>query len=283
MLIIDFKKDWEGYVRGRLKYLGFSYNENESLESNTITFHRISRRLIPLRKRQVFIAKECIIPDNLKAGFNKFVKRIEKGEDLKYYQSRSTKKSSFNDLLLNDWGIHHFHLGNDVETDGYISRTGHLLYAMITNDSVYIIKILEHGKWTDPNLIQILHNNWKQMMKQFVASGISSENLTEKQRKTLRNKHCNTAITVSDGTTYNSPGGGIMSSGDCFFDRMNTDKIFAELDNLETIVKSNIKAFHSGAKINRNRNIEVKIHFDEDSFFLYEPNKKIRFDIHFKN
>jgi hypothetical protein len=282
MLKIDIKKDWEEHIRAKFIELGFTYNENESLKNNSITFHRIIRRIVPSLKRKVYISKECTVPFIMKNGFDEIIRRFENGEDLKPYQSRLTKKSDINDLLLNDWAIHHFHLGDSLESDGYISRTGPLLYAMVTKDSAYLIAVLRHGQWTNKDLVQILHNNWKEMMNQFVIQS-SPEHLTIEQRKTLRNKHANTVITASDGTTYCSPGGGIMSSGDCFFDIYNSDKIFFEIEKWESIVESNIDNFYKGANISKDEDIEIKMKFEEMEFYLYEPNKKIKFDINLKN
>ena len=282
MLRIDFKQDWKAHIKNKFQELGFTYNENDSLEENTIRFLRISRRLISKKKRNIFISNTFNVPPGLKSGFDEIVRRLQKGEDVKPYQSRLTKKTDINDLLLNDWGIHHFHLGNSLESDGYINRTGPLLYVMLTEDAAYLIAVLDHGQWTNTDLIQILHDNWKNMMAKFQIN-TAPTSITEEQRKTLRNKHCNSFVTVSESTTYVPPGGGIMASGNCMFDIINTDKIFFNIENWESIVKSNEVRFFEGAKTDKNQTLTIKLIFDQKECYLYEPNKKIRFNVNIKS
>ena len=278
MLRINFKQDWKEYIEFQFQELGFSYNENESLEDNTVRYFRISRRLISKKKRNVYISKSLIVSPEFKTSFNEIVRRLEKGEDIKPYQSRLTKKTEINDLLLNDWGIHHLHLGDTLESDAYIKRTAQLLYAMFIENAVYLIDILSHGQWTNTDLIQRMHDNWKEVMVKFKIV-ISPLSLSEDQRKILRNKHANAIVTVSDGTTYGPLGGGIMDSGDCKFDKIDADKIFSDIENWESIVKSNEEMFFDGAKIDKNQILTIKLNFDHEECYLYEPDKKIRFNL----
>jgi hypothetical protein len=278
MLRINFKQDWKEYLKNQFQELGFLYNENESPEDNTVRYFRISRRLISKKKRKVFISKSLIVSPEFKTSFDEIVRRLENGEDIKPYQSRLTKKTEINDLLLNDWGIHHLHLGDTLESDDYIKRTTPLLYAMFIENAVYLIAILNHGQWTNTDLIQIMHDNWKDVMVKFKIV-ISPLSISEDQRKILRNKHGNAIVTVSDGTTYGPPGGGIMASGDCMFDINNTDKIFFDIENWESIVKSNEERFFEGAKIDKNQILTIKLNFDQEECYLYEPDKKIRFNL----
>lgn len=278
MLRVNFKQDWKEYLKNQFQKLGFLYSENENLEDNTVRYFRISRRLISKKKRKVFISKSLIVSPEFKASFDEIVRRLENGEDIKPYQSRLMKKTEINDLLLNDWGIHHLHLGDTLESDGYIKRTVPLLYAMFTENEVYLIAILNHEQWTNTDLIQIMHDNWKDVMVKFKIV-ISPLSISEDQRKILRNEHGNAIVTVSDGTTYGPPGGGIMASGDCMFDIKNTDKIFFDIENWESIVKGNEERFFEGAKIDKNQILTIKLNFDQKECYLYEPDKKIRFNL----
>lgn len=65
-----------------------------------------------------------------------------------------------NDLLLNDWGIHHFHLGLAPEPGGYQQRTGPLLYAWVADSDLYAITIQAHAAWTDEVLLNEVLDHW---------------------------------------------------------------------------------------------------------------------------
>lgn len=59
----------------------------------------------------------------------------------------------FQDYLLYDWDIHHFHIEPN--------RGRHLLYAIVRPDDVYIVKIGCHGiDFADPDLLRIVHSEW---------------------------------------------------------------------------------------------------------------------------
>ena len=70
-----------------------------------------------------------------------------------------------------------------------------------------------------------------------------------------------------------------MASGDCMFDIKNTDKIFFDIENWESIVKGNEERFFEGAKIDKNQILTIKLNFDQKECYLYEPDKKIRFNL----
>ena len=53
--------------------------------------------------------------------------KIRKGEDLTHLSKRITDLD-YNDALLNDCGIHHLHLGIDVDDSGFDTRIGPLLF-----------------------------------------------------------------------------------------------------------------------------------------------------------
>ena len=50
------------------------------------------------------------------------------------------------DLLLNALNIHHLHLGEKIESDGFINRTGSILLCLFTDKVVYFILTVRHGE-----------------------------------------------------------------------------------------------------------------------------------------
>ena len=53
------------------------------------------------------------------------------------------------DGLLNEWGVHHLHLGTKSysKNHAFIARTGPLLLALIAEDDFYAINVYLHGAW----------------------------------------------------------------------------------------------------------------------------------------
>ena len=68
--------------------------------------------------------------------------------------------------MLNDWFIHHFHLGNKLDKNGLIEETEHILMAMVFDDAFYAIKVYTHKEWANQEIIKIAYNNWPSMIKE---------------------------------------------------------------------------------------------------------------------
>ena len=157
------------------------------------------------------------------------------GGDISPYLSRKITKFNYNDFLLNDWGIHHLHLGTELEQDGFINRTGPLLYCRFARDCVYFIDILPHGNWTSQTLITTIHDNWPELLAPFRANGVigTETRLSDEEIKVLRKKKINYLISMDDGTTYLSPGGGNTSAGTNVFDVMRANHDLNWVDRMQ--------------------------------------------------
>ena len=157
------------------------------------------------------------------------------GGNLSPYLSRRIKKFNYNDLLLNDWGIHHLHLGTEMDPDGFINRTDigrPLLYCRFEGDCAYFIDILPHdGNWTSQKLITTIYDNWPELLSCFFDGVTETETrLSDEEIKELRRKRINYFITMNDGTTYSPLGGGSTFAGTNIYDVMRTNQYLGEVD-----------------------------------------------------
>lgn len=82
------------------------------------------------------------------------------------------------DWLFTDWGIHHFHLGPDLEAKGKkVLRSDRVLFAYLTNTDAYLIDVLPHTKedggiaWADKGILQTLTDEWPDIMEKFEMKG----------------------------------------------------------------------------------------------------------------
>jgi hypothetical protein len=97
------------------------------------------------------------------------------GKSNRAHQSKTTDTTDYNDLLFNDWGIHHFHLSNQYE-GAFCKRTGPVLFVYFQDDTAYFIDILAHGRasphvWADEHLIAVIDKNWPKISDRYLVKG----------------------------------------------------------------------------------------------------------------
>ena len=173
-IINEIEKDYLQFCKKKLIFLFPDYIP-KSEDSPMYDIERYSFRRIRRKKRRLFISKSLNnIPSGLKNAFDKICKDILEGNDLLRYQSRFLKDYDFNDKMLADWGVQHFHLSTKVEHDGYVKRTNELLFLRITNDEAYLIGIFNHGEWEKIDIVEILHSEWPESIKHFKMNRIQS-------------------------------------------------------------------------------------------------------------
>jgi len=154
--------------------------------------------------RTVFRAR-CLQED---CSLPQFLNAVESGKDLNPHQSRNYRPT-FNDLLLNDLGIRHFHL-----TAPTARREDPLLFAIATGDAFYAIGVGRHSTFTKDALIEVVHANWPDLLAQFREPGVKPGSYRgPSDRVAFRNLGFVTKIQVNDGTVYWPPGGGLTTGG----------------------------------------------------------------------
>lgn len=216
-LTIDFQKDWSNIMRNQLARDGYKVNSDEKSLEICIKYLNLFRRRIISKPRTILISKEFHCPKNCREGVKLIRRKVKTGQDLTPHLSRQITNIDYNDALLNDWDIFHFHLGTspDKNNSGFIARTGPLLFSRVTNDYFYMIDICKHGDWSKQKLIEIVHRNWPESITDYKISGVSclTHKNTDDDIKDLRAKGISTVFQVDDGTVYTSIGGGYDKSG----------------------------------------------------------------------
>ena len=98
-----------------------------------MAYYNAMRRIVGAWPRTVHRASGFVAPkdpDQARA-LSSIEHKLRKGESVVPSLSRKIRDLSYNDLLFDDWGIHHFHLGTNIEGDGFVNRTGPLLYIVL--------------------------------------------------------------------------------------------------------------------------------------------------------
>lgn len=197
------------------------------------------------------------------------------GGDLKPYLHRPIKKSKYNDALLNDWGIHHFHLGSRLEADGFVNRTSELLFAHVSRERFLMIDVLDHSSFNDDALIEVVHANWPEVLSRYAAPEVVSvvDPPNPERREKYRRAGVVTLTQVADGTVYVPPGGGYQSSGlssdalSCAFRILNRATHLSDwaIENSDAIAHSIKNA--TGIEVGT---LDLRLCFGRDGMFVIE-------------
>jgi hypothetical protein len=190
-------------------------------------------RLIPAQPRQVVRSMDFdqnpIVAER-PTVIAEIICDMERGSELTKYLScrvrigfelpRNPKKKQLRrfrhlDLLLNDWGVHHFHLSTNVESNGFVERDDPLLFVMFRADKAYLLDIGTHKTFEDDRLAQIAISNWPDDQLFLEIKGISGlragNPYTSDERKKLRSAGIFSFIQI--GNRLFSPAGGFSSAG----------------------------------------------------------------------
>lgn len=244
-VIVDFTSDWKQYVEHEISSQGYAVDTSEDLRSLSYKFFNLKRRRIAEVPRSVFEAKTFSCPANLANGYALLKKKLEGGHDVCPHLSKFLLRDDYEDSLLNDWGIHHFHLGENPERSGFIERTGPLLFAHVTHDSAYCLGVYPHGSWTQQDLIRVIHENWPTVISAKKLNGIigMSHTPTDDEIAQLRKAGVQTMVQVAPGIVYAPLGGGYSTAGTSVESTMRVNWYMRLIRNLEDHIKENTDKF----------------------------------------
>lgn len=221
---IDFYSDFASACIEALVTAGFEKPKGDTGQI-IMTYFNVIHRMVPRVPRIVHKASYVVAPEVV-AGVKALLKAVEAGGDLRPYMSRSIEKAPFNDDMLNDFGIHHFHLGTEPHPKDpeFKKRSGPLLFAMVNDHDFYCIGCFEHGDWSEKRLLDIIHENWPDLISSSAINDPSDGNqkpsvlemkleFTTADIKYLRKTNVNVLTKRPDGTIHVGPGGGLTCAG----------------------------------------------------------------------
>lgn len=271
----DFVNDWLGILRDILSnHWGYDTSgiNNEDLP---LLYFNAEKRRPDARPRSVEESDAFSCPPNLQNGWENLRYQVESGADLTAYLSKLVGKLSNKDSMLNDWGVHHFHLGTTMEGD-YVKRTGPLLFAMITEKYFYVIGVYKHGSWADSDIVETLHRNWPEVIQKYEIQNMLSidRDRSQSERMALRKKNINSFVTVADGTVYGPLGGGMLSNGYNLQARTQIDRQMTYLQTLEKALElklPKVKEELIKRGYTNQSEVEVKLEITESQYIANFP------------
>ncbi len=207
--------------------------ETEDTRSLLIIYANWAERIISAVPRIIYEA-EALISNPLssdpryKPGLDAIRQKIVRGDDLtghlskritKGYRPSQTDQMNLSrrpdlDLMLSDWGVHHLHISDNIESDGFVERTGPLLLAVFHRNTAYLIDIVDHGKWTKRSILEIIVREWPDAGIVYEMKGALglSQSYDDDEHKQLRNAAINVLHEI-DGKVWMTPGGMTTAGG----------------------------------------------------------------------
>lgn len=213
---LDLKSDLNIIVHKFLQHRGFPTDTLAKCADDLLLLYFKDLQLaISQKPRKVLYSSQFKCPPNYELALNEFVQKVEQGQDLSGFMSKRVKNNlNYNDSLLNDWGIYHFHLTRRFNSDGSAKRSNYQLFACCDDSTMYFIQIYPHHKdnlYSQKELLAIIKNNWSYLLCPLNELSMCEE-ITDAERENLRRNHCLT-LTELDGKVYFPRGGGYASDG----------------------------------------------------------------------
>lgn len=281
---IDLFTDWVGIVKTELENKGYTFTGNDS-EMVSIQYFNFLKRIIPSKPRQIKKSDVFSCPADLVAGLDYLEKKVLTGQNILPHLSRKLKNLDEIDELLYDWGIFHIHLGTTVESDGYIKRTGPLLFGFYDIENFYFLNVMPHGSWTRQEMLRTIHRNWPHTIEAYRIKSKDvvglEHNVTDDEIKQLRRAKINVLIEVEPAVIYVTPGGGFVASGHSLevIERHMANK--KSLDGLEERIKTGTDLFLKSVygddlSFITNLNLDFKLVNENGKFHLQELNNNLK-------
>ena len=212
----DLYSQWIQAIRHELTSLGFDHSSIAD-QNCAIRWHSWKRRVVSPGNRVIRKAANFNCPPHLSAGLTDLDNAFATGGDIRLWQSKAVDNVEFEDGMYNDYGVLHFHLGQGLDSSGYINRTRELLFAVVQPGAVHEIGIFNHGDWFELDILNIIDTNWPDLLDRVTLRGFSGNacpSVTREQVKALRTAHMIGVFQLAASGRIVAPfGGGAATDG----------------------------------------------------------------------
>ncbi|MCQ4345934.1 hypothetical protein NGA35_00520 [Pseudomonas stutzeri] len=210
-LVADFVDDWIDHLTAEMRACWGEQIDNLCRADIPRHYFDSARRRVSAQPRELKLSDVFAPPVDPRTDWPAFAKKVREGYNLNPHLSTNHESLFNRDHLLNDWGIHHFHLNMHPhpKKPNFLDRTGPLVMGYVTATTFHAIGVYSHrpAPWSKVELIEILHRNWPDEIARFKQRGVSAVQQTEDQRTALRKKQYAQLSVVADGTAYGPLGG----------------------------------------------------------------------------
>jgi hypothetical protein len=209
---------------------------------------RVRHRSIPQRPRTVRWSRELENGRPEDKALKAIQAEFEAGQDVSPRLTRQFFRAGFDDRILNELGLQHFHLGppgagKKVGGNAMAGGTSELLFALVTEDQAYFLDVLGHdafGHRHDDYMLGLIRENWPELLEPYRAGGASRSEYSFKDRQAVRSKGGNMMVEIGDAV-YFPPGGGVVAS------RTNIRVVY-ETDGLVDAIRRSVERISKEAE-----------------------------------
>ena len=241
----------------------------DQLDKNSISFHgsmplhRLVARYFEMNVRQIQpVPRRVHFSDRTHASLGELSRRgkddpsahnawgavfrlrqlLVEGANVNGFLSTRIRRATARDGLLWHYGMHHFHLGSEMDADGFVKRSDHLLFAIVAPEDAYFVDVRPHPpkggiEWSSQELLRIVHAHWPELIEANILHGVHGTQLADGEIHELRRKNVNYAIEI-DGKAIAPLGGGMAGDGSSVLCTIFASKLLSDLRHHEEILNN---------------------------------------------
>lgn len=290
----DFVEDLRAELLARLAGGGYAVPPEVERDAMCTCEHyfNVRMRLLPSRRWKVRRSRELarkVLPEHLGRVVDAIEWRARNGESLRPFHHKPLADSGFNDALLNDWGIHHLHLGSPLPVQlPWTIRSKELLFVHATSEGeLLLVDVRDHGSFVDNELLGIIRSNWPRAISDDEAVGATVDEgdaPPPEMRKALRKLGFTLLTRLADGTVYTPPGGGYMFNGLSSRVRMQADRTMERAHETEKRARekapllANLVRKRAGVRL-RELHLNLRLGAGHQPWNVIETQSKIVFPV----
>ena len=174
---------------------------------------------------------------------------FESGETVLPYLSEMVMHTEQHDGLLWDYAMHHLHLSRNVCQNAFVERSDWLLFAIVADQDAYFVDVTPHTdpdrlQWVRQDLLTIVHSNWPTLTASRVLHGVTSNTITDIEKRELRRKSANLVHNIA-GNAIAPLGWGTTADGHSLLCRFLADKLLHDLEVQQRRLNDYADALHT--------------------------------------
>ncbi len=246
MLHLNMKEELNNLAALKLTQAG--YNNIRVSEALEQYYNAALRSIIP-KPRTIMKSKEFVCPSGYEKKLRFFEDSVNQGKDLRPFMTKTMLDVTFQDKMLFDWGLYHFHLSDAVDTRDkrFMARSGQLLIAYKDwndDNTLYFLQVVSHQKlnlWTTQDFIRCLADNWPAMMEQYRMPGMVDMefSVTDADLAGLRSANVSSFVNLGDGRAYIGSNLGLTGAGTSVRAQFNLIAANKSASLTEKLIKEN--------------------------------------------
>lgn len=272
----DLTRDLAELAQNQLRALGYAPSKKDAVEDIIRRHLDVSRRLPPPGSWCVYRAEELkrkILDQKTQKGLAALEREAQHGESLLPRLHEKILDPDYRDLLLNDWGIHHFHLGTELQDNGFVRRTDNVAFTILQlpEHNMYLLDVETHDLgFAKQGLLHIVENNWPHLLDPVtIREVIPPESISNDDLSRLRRAGVNVFIATPKGRVITPLGGGLTTAKTSVRVQIDLDWAFQTLQHLEKSIQA------QGERLSNEFQSKFGLHYDNIHLRLTEFGQSI--------